>query len=257
MSSGRALPGASSRGNDAVGGEADAELSALAEQADGCTACRISDVRRAVVFGRGRASSRVVFVVDQPAYHDEATGTAISSEPGRSLFLDVVAAMGLSESDVYVACAVKCRPRAGRSPFPDEAEACEGYLFQQIRLVSPDMICPLGNLGYRLVTGKPGTITTLRGTTTTLSVGGKQILVAPIYHPAAASTSTALTNRLLSDARDLGRLLRSSSASSEHAEQLAQSSQAAALSLAPTDHHAMQEQLSFALDSDPDTAGSE
>jgi uracil-DNA glycosylase family 4 len=165
--------------------------------------------------------------------------------------------MGLTESDVYVACAVKCRPRAGRSPFPDEAEACEGYLFQQIRLISPDMICPMGNLGYRLVTGKPGTITTLRGTTTTLSVGGKQIVVAPIYHPAAASTSSALTDRLLNDARDLGLLLRSKSAPSEQADRPTQSSQEDAPSLAPIEHHNMQEQLSFVLDSDLDTAGAE
>lgn len=254
---GRALAGASSRGTDDLGGEADAELSALSAQAAGCVACRISDVRRNVVFGHGSSASRVVFVVDQPSYADDEAAVALSSEPAASLFATVLSAMGLQASDAYVTCAVKCRPRAGRSPFPDEAEACEGYLFQQIRMIAPDMICPLGNLGFRLVTGKPGSIGTLRGSSSQLTVGGKTIMVAPIYHPAAAATSPALTAQLLDDARELGRLLRAQSShqsTGNNAIPLADKN----LPVSPSqstdkDGH---EQLSFSTDADPLTGES-
>jgi uracil-DNA glycosylase family 4 len=79
-----------------------------------------------------------------------------------------------------------CRPPGNRDPQPDEIESCEPHLFRQIELIEPRVVATLGNFATKLLSGKPTGITRVHGVEQETTVGGNQVLLYPLYHPAAA-----------------------------------------------------------------------
>ena len=69
---------------------------------------------------------------------------------------------------------------------PDEIESCEPYLFQQIELIEPRVIATLGNFATKLLSGKQLGITRVHGQEQEVTLGGRHVLLYPLYHPAAA-----------------------------------------------------------------------
>lgn len=161
------------------------------------------------MFGHGNPDADLMFVAEGPGYHDDRTGSMFSGPAG--LVLDqLLAGIGMSRDDVYATSVVKCRPPRNRTPFPDEIEQCEGYLFQQITRVRPRVVCPLGNVALRLLTGRPLRIADVHGRVRKTTVQGRPISVFPLYHPAAAGYAEPLLAVLRADFRSLPRLLRGS-----------------------------------------------
>ena len=60
--------------------------------------------------------------------------------------------------------ALKCRPPGNRDPLPGEIDACQDYLFRQLELIEPRVVCTLGNFSTKLLRADPATgITRLHG----------------------------------------------------------------------------------------------
>ena len=57
----------------------------------------------------------------------------------------MLAAISLDRNkNCYIANIVKCRPPNNRTPFPQEAESCSGYLQAQIHILKPKAILAMG-----------------------------------------------------------------------------------------------------------------
>lgn len=182
-------------------------LPALDEHAAACTLCRLCRERTQVVVGEGPADADVLVVVDAPGYHDDRTGRLLTGAPG-ALLDEALELAGRRREEVRLTSVVKCRPPAGRSAFPDEVEACEGWLFRELALVQPRILVTLGSLSLRLVTGRNERLGDVHGTLLHAHVQGRDVGVWPLYHPAAAGQAARLVEELRADARALGRLLR-------------------------------------------------
>jgi uracil-DNA glycosylase len=100
-----------------------------------------------------------------------------------------------------------CRPPGNRDPQPDEIEACEGHLFRQISLIEPKVVATLGNFATKLLSGKPTGITRVHGTEQEATLGGRSVLLYPLYHPAAALYTPAMLKVLEADFARLPELL--------------------------------------------------
>jgi uracil-DNA glycosylase len=100
-----------------------------------------------------------------------------------------------------------CRPPGNRDPQPDEIEACEGHLFRQISLIEPKVVATLGNFATKLLSGKPTGITRVHGAEQEATLGGRSVLLYPLYHPAAALYTPAMLKVLEEDFRRLPDLL--------------------------------------------------
>ena len=87
---------------------------------------------------------------------------------------------------MYVANVLKCRPPGNRDPQPEEIEACESHLFRQIELIQPTLVATLGNFATKLLSGKPTGITQVHGREQQVILGGNEVTLYPIFHPAAA-----------------------------------------------------------------------
>jgi uracil-DNA glycosylase family 4 len=172
----------------------------------GCTRCRLAQGRTQVVFGAGNPRADLMFVGEAPGFHEDKQGIPFVGQAGK-LLEKLLAAIGLGRQDVYIANVLKCRPPGNRDPQQDEIEACEPHLFRQIELIEPVVIATLGNFATKLLSGRPTGITRVHGQEQEAVLGGRKVLLYPLYHPAAALYTPAMLKVLESDFARLPELL--------------------------------------------------
>jgi DNA polymerase len=183
-----------------------AELAAFGAEVAGCTKCRLAQGRTQVVFGVGDPASDLMFVGEAPGFHEDQQGKPFVGQAGK-LLDRLLAGIGLERDQVYIANVLKCRPPGNRDPQPDEIEACEGHLFRQIALIEPKVVATLGNFATKLLSGKPTGITRVHGVEQETTLGGRRVLLYPLYHPAAALYTPAMLKVLEEDFAKLPGLL--------------------------------------------------
>jgi uracil-DNA glycosylase len=91
-----------------------------------------------------------------------------------------------------------CRPPGNRDPLPGEIENCREYLYRQVELIEPTVICSLGNFSTKLLRDDPTGITRLHGKPEIVVLGRRAVRLYPIFHPAAA----LYTPRMLATLRE-------------------------------------------------------
>jgi DNA polymerase len=179
------------------------ELKAVWRQAQSCTKCpQLAAARQTVVFGSGNADADLMFVGEAPGANEDKQGLPFVGQAGR-LLETLLNEIGLERADVFIANVLKCRPPGNRDPLPQEIDACQDYLFRQIELIEPRVICTLGNFSTKLLRADPTGITRLHGRDEVRQIGPRRVRLYPIYHPAAA----LYTPKMLEVLReDFGRL---------------------------------------------------
>jgi DNA polymerase len=181
-------------------------LADLAEQVARCTRCPLHATRTQAVFGAGHPDADLMFVGEAPGFHEDQQGVPFVGQAGK-LLERLLAGIGLTRADVYIANVLKSRPPGNRDPLPDEISACEGHLFRQIELIQPVVVATLGNFATKLLSGRPQGITRVHGQEQETTLGGRTVLLYPLYHPAAALYTPAMLKVLESDFAKLPTLL--------------------------------------------------
>src|SRR5689334_18591424 len=160
--------------------------------------CALAGGRTQVVFGSGDPAADLMFVGEAPGFHEDKQGIPFVGAAGK-LLDQLLSVIGLTRADVYIANVLKCRPPGNRDPMPDEIEACEGHLWRQIELIEPRVVATLGNFATKLLSGKPTGITRVHGTEQETTLGGRRVILYPLYHPAAALYTPRMLEVLQSD----------------------------------------------------------
>jgi uracil-DNA glycosylase len=181
---------------DAV--ERAAALREYAEQTSSCTKCALAAGRTQVVFGSGNPNADLMFVGEAPGFHEDQQGVPFVGQAGK-LLDKLLAGIGLTRADVFVANVLKCRPPGNRDPVPEEIAACEPHLFRQIELIEPKLVATLGNFATKLLSGKPAGITRVHGHEQQVTLGTRTVSLFPIYHPAAALYTPSMLKVLEED----------------------------------------------------------
>ena len=122
-----------------------------------------------------------MFVGEGPGEQEDLSGEPFVGRSGK-LLTSLIEGIGLRRDDVFIANVVKCRPPENRNPRPDEIAACRPYLEQQIAMVAPRVIVPLGNFATQLLLDTKTGITKLRGQAFPY---GERSMIVPTLHPAA------------------------------------------------------------------------
>jgi uracil-DNA glycosylase len=184
------------------------ELKAVWEQARTCTRCpQLASTRTTVVFGSGNADANLMFVGEAPGANEDKQGLPFVGQAGR-LLDTLLGEIGLSRGDVFVINVLKCRPPGNRDPLPQEIDHCQEYLFRQLELIEPRVVCTLGNFATKLLRSDPGTgITRLHGRDEIRVLGPRAVRLYPIYHPAAALYTPSMLETLRGDFSRLPELL--------------------------------------------------
>ena len=140
-------------------------------QAQKCVRCQeLASTRQNVVFGAGNADADLMFVGEAPGASEDAQGLPFVGRAGK-LLDTLLGEIGLQRADVFIANTLKCRPPGNRDPLPVEIENCREYLYRQVELIQPRVICSLGNFSTKLLRGDPTGITRLHGQPEELTLG--------------------------------------------------------------------------------------
>jgi uracil-DNA glycosylase family 4 len=154
-------------------------LQAIRDDIGDCTRCKLHTLgRRQVVFGVGNPHADLMFVGEAPGADEDVQGIPFVGRAGQ-LLTKMIAAMGFSRDDVYIANVVKCRPPENRNPDPDEIETCEPFLFRQIESIKPQVIVALGSFAARTLLRTQDPISRLRGRV--FEYHGARLV--PTFHP--------------------------------------------------------------------------
>ncbi len=160
-----------------------ATLPELEKAIQGCLACALGPGRLKFVFGEGDPRAKLMFVGEGPGRDEDLQGRPFVGKAGE-LLDKMIGAIGMKREETYIANVVKCRPPDNRTPSPDEARTCLGYLHRQIELIQPAVIVTLGATPLRELVGISEGITKVRGQWKRVQVGGREIPVMPTFHPA-------------------------------------------------------------------------
>jgi uracil-DNA glycosylase family 4 len=176
-------------------------------QASVCVRCsELAAKRKNVVFGAGNADAELMFVGEAPGASEDEQGLPFVGAAGK-LLEKLLGEIELQRADVFIANVLKCRPPGNRDPQPVEIENCRSYLYRQVELIQPRVICTLGNFSTKLLRGDPTGITRLHGQPEVLTLGLRAVRLYPIYHPAAALYTPRVLEILREDFARLPELL--------------------------------------------------
>jgi DNA polymerase len=177
-------------------------LKAVYEEASGCLRCPLHETRTTVVFGSGNANAELMFVGEAPGANEDKQGLPFVGQAGK-LLDKLLGEIGMERRDVFICNVLKCRPPGNRDPHPGEIESCQDYLWRQVELIEPTVICTLGNFSTKLLRADPMGISRLHGAPEVRVVGPRAVRLYPLFHPAAA----LYTPRMLETLRaDFGRI---------------------------------------------------
>jgi DNA polymerase len=157
-----------------------AALDRIAEQAAACSRCPLAAARTRVVPGQGNPDSpEILFIGEAPGQEEDAQGLAFVGKAGK-LLTQMIAAMGFSRDDVFIANICKCRPPDNRAPTGEEMQACIPFLQAQIAVIKPKVIVTLGATAAKGLLNAQTAISKLRGHWTVYG----DIPLMPTFHPA-------------------------------------------------------------------------
>ena len=159
------------------------ELKKLEEE---ITADKTLPLKSNLVFGEGNPDCEVLFIGEAPGRDEDIQKRPFVGRSGQ-LLRKSIRELGWKETNVYITNIVKRRPPENRDPSPEEIEKYKPYLTQQIEIINPKIIVPLGrfSMNYFLPLAK---ITRDQGKL--FRAGNRHVV--PMLHPAAALRSTGM-----------------------------------------------------------------
>ncbi len=158
----------------------------LAKSTDICRNCKN------IVIGRGNFKSNILFVGEAPGANEDEQGLPFVGAAGKNLD-KLLANVGLSTNEIYIANILKCRPPENRNPSSEEIKKHTPWLMKQIKEMKPKVICSLGNYATKFFLAgcdpdgmdkQPG-ITQVHGKVKMIDIDGMTIKLIPLFHPAA------------------------------------------------------------------------
>lgn len=160
------------------------KLSKISEGVKKCQACPLYKGTTNGVPGEGDIEAEILFLGEGPGFNEDQQGRPFVGAAGK-LLTEAIEKLGWKRSDVFISNVVRHRPPENRDPLPEEIAACDIWTDQLLALINPKVVVTLG----RFSMGKfiPGvTISQVHGQTKLSSYKGKQYVVYPMFHPAAA-----------------------------------------------------------------------
>lgn len=154
---------------------------ALEARVSGCTSCPLHEGRMRTVFGVGDRAADWLVIGEAPGAEEDRRGEPFVGRAGKLLDA-MLAALGHTREQVYIANTVKCRPPENRNPRPEEMATCAPYLERQIELLAPKIILAVGGVAAHRLLGVDTPVGRLRGHVHRYGPAGIPLVVT--WHPA-------------------------------------------------------------------------
>lgn len=186
------------------------EMQLLTKEIQHCFSCELSSTRTHIVVGTGTIPATLMFIGEAPGKKEDQKGLPFVGRAGKILD-ELLTSKQLQRNEVYITNILKCRPPKNRNPTNYEINQCSKWIDQQLKIIQPKIIVPMGNFSTRYCCSKFNIIFTTIG-----SMHGKPIkiihrqfngILFPLYHPAAAIYNNKLRHILFDDFKKLHDIL--------------------------------------------------
>ncbi len=173
-------------------------LDQIASEIRACKRCPLGETRLNAVPGEGNPAAELMFIGEGPGFDEDHKGRPFIGRAGQ-LLDKMIAAMGLTREQVFIANIAKCHPMVNpanpeahgndRAPNAGEIAVCRKYIERQIAAISPKYIVALGGVAAKALISDTKSLGALRGKFHLLHLDSVE-LKAPVqilatYHPAA------------------------------------------------------------------------
>ncbi len=155
------------------------DLRALLDKFDGCA---LKATASRLVFADGNPEGRVMFVGEAPGRDEDIEGLPFVGRSGK-LLDQMLKAIGLDRTKVYIANIVPWRPPGNRTPTPVETQICLPFVQRQIELADPDILVCVGGPSAGGLLNMQGILKN-RGRWVTYNTGTREIRAMATLHPA-------------------------------------------------------------------------
>lgn len=181
------------------------ELDNIAQQINKCNQCRLYRQALRAVPGSGDPDAKIIFIGEGPGYHEDQQGLPFVGAAGK-LLDRLLQMIDLARDAVWIGNVVKHRPPENREPLPEEIEACQPFLNEQIKIIDPEIIVTLGR--FSLEKFLPGEkISRIHGQARYVEFAGKKRIIIPMYHPAAALRNGLIMEQIKKDFKKIPQFL--------------------------------------------------
>ncbi|MDR0887767.1 MAG: uracil-DNA glycosylase [Candidatus Methanoplasma sp.] len=147
-----------------------------------CALCGLCKGRTNLVLPSGDLKSYVAFVGEAPGENEDLQGRPFIGRAGKMLD-KLMQEVGLDRSKVMITNTVKCRPPDNRKPTEEEMAACRQYLDSE--LYDKRVIIGLGSSACKDLLKYEGKMGDIVNRNTSITIGDREILFIPTYHPMA------------------------------------------------------------------------
>lgn len=137
-----------------------------------------------LVFGTGNTEAKILCIGEGPGFNEDREGLPFVGQAGK-LLDKLFPLAGIARHEVFITNVVHHRPPGNRDPEPTEIEAYGKYLDKIIEIIDPEIILTLGR--FSMAKFLPNVfISGVHGKKYDVNWNGKNIIVVPMYHPAAS-----------------------------------------------------------------------
>lgn len=160
-----------------------------------------------LVFGTGNPDADIIFIGEAPGKQEDIQGKPFVGASGK--FLDeMLQSIHLNRDKIYITNIVKYRPPNNRDPLPQEKEEFLPYLERQLNVIDPKIIVTLGrhstnvflpDMQISQIHGQPQCIGLGDWVIDNRAKVSKEIIILPLYHPAAALYNGGMRQTLTDD----------------------------------------------------------
>jgi len=159
-----------------------------------------------LVFGEGNPEAQIFFLGEGPGYWEDIKGRPFVGNAG-ALLNQLLYSIELPREEVFITNVVCFRPPNNRDPEPAEIEAFQKYIDEMIKIIGPKVIVTLGRFSMgKFLSG--ARISSVHGKTFRVNWKVSEIIVVPMYHPAAALRSGEVMAQIKADFLKLPEVLK-------------------------------------------------
>ncbi|WP_375616092.1 MULTISPECIES: uracil-DNA glycosylase family protein [unclassified Bartonella] len=146
--------------------------------------CSLKLTAKNTCFSDGTAGSPLMLIGEAPGREEDIQGIPFVGKAGM-LLNKILASIGLTRNNVYIANTIPWRPPGNRTPTPREVALCRPFIERHIYLARPRVLIALGGVAAQFLTGSQNGIIRTRGKWHIYeSEDNIKIPVMPTFHPA-------------------------------------------------------------------------
>ena len=181
------------------------EIDELKRRIKECKKCRLSETRINSLCGEGNLKAKIMLIAQAPGEKEDREGKMFIGPSGKVLD-ELLSTVGIKRKNIYMTNLIKCMLPKYRKPKRDEIEVCTHYLNEEIELINPKILAPLGYYATCYIFQKYGI--SLPANAEFSSVYGKLFLsddkkILPLPHPATLLYNPDLKQDLIKKYRKL------------------------------------------------------